>query len=161
MTVVVGVNFCLLDKSHPTRGATLGEVIVGLGLFSLLTLAVVGVLVQTAYLDTRDTEITETTSLADSLMERRVSAARVYESYDALQSTPAGDYWTLDAGRADGLDGRYIYRVEVTETVPAMKKISVSVYHRDPQATPPAPDTRKPRDGRAVTVGTVVVEPAR
>lgn len=144
-----------------SQGTTLAEVIVGLGLFSLLTLAVVGMLVQTAYLDTRDTQLTETTLLADSLMEQRVSAAREFEHYQGLLSTPAGEFWLLDSGRADGLDARYIYRVDVVEPIPAMKKITVSIYHRDPDFPAPTANTSKGRRGHAMTVGTALAEPAR
>lgn len=148
------------QKSRP-RGTTLAEVIVGLGLFSLLTLAVVGMLVQTAYLDTRDTQLTETTLLADSLMEHRVSAARQFENYEALLSTPPGEFWLLDSGRADGLDARYIYRVDVVEPIPAMKKITVSIYHRDPAFPAPTTDANKGRHGHTMSVGTAIAEPAR
>lgn len=144
-----------------SRGATLGEAIVGLAVIALLSLAVVGTLIQTAHLDTRDTGLTETTFLADTLMETRVSNAREYESYRDLLATPPGQYWTLEPDRADALQKRYIYRVEVTEPVPAMKKVVISVFHRDADFPVPTPDTRKGQAGLAVSVGTLVAEPAR
>lgn len=150
-----------VTHSRSDKGTTLAEVIVGLGLFSLLTLAVVGMLVQTAYLESRDTQLTETTMLADSLMERRLSAAREYQNYDALASTPANSFWLLDAGRSDGLEARYIYRVDVVEPIPAMKKLSVSVYHRNGAVPGAAADLNKGRNGHALTVGTLIAEPTR
>lgn len=144
-----------------SRGATLGEAIVGLAVIALLSLAVVGTLIQTAHLDTRDTGLTETTFLADALMEARVSDAREYESYRDLLATPTGEYWPLQPDRADGLQKRYIYRVEISEPIPAMKKVVVSVFHRDPDFPVPTPDTGKGQAGLAVSVGTLLAEPAR
>lgn len=118
-------------------------------------------LVQTAYLDSRDTELTETTLLADGLMELRISAAREFEQYDALLSSPPGAFELLDAGRADGLETRYLYRIDVVEPIPAMKKISISLYHRDAAFPNPTADLTKGNSGHALTVGTMIHEPAR
>lgn len=147
-------------KTRP-QGATLAEAMIGLAIFAMLTLAVVGTLIQTARLDTRDTGLTETTFLADSLLETRLADAREYESYRDLLATPSGQYWTLDSGRADGLEARYIYRVEINEPMPAMKRVIVSVYHRDANASVPAPDIGKGQAGMALSVGTLIAEPAR
>lgn len=150
-------------NSVPSRnsGATLAEAIIGLSVFAMLSLAVVGTLIQVAHLDTRDTGLTETTFLADGLMEKRVSDARRYESYRDLLTTPSGNYWALDSERPDGLHKRYIYRVEVNEAMPALKRIVVSVYHRDGDFPVPTPDTGKGNQGLAVSVGTLVAEPGR
>jgi hypothetical protein len=139
----------------------LGEAIIGLALFAMLSLAVVGILIQTARLDTKDTGLMETTFLADTLMEKRVSEARQYEAFRDLLATPAGEYWTLEPDRADELQKRYLYRVEINEPMPAMKRVVVSVYHRDTNLAVPAPDTRKGQSGLAVSVGTLLAEPAR
>ena len=147
-------------KTRP-QGATLAEAMIGLAIFAMLTLAVVGTLIQTARLDTRDTGLTETTFLADSLLETRLADAREYESYRDLLATPSGQYWTLDPGRADGLEARYIYRVEINEPMPAMKRVIVSVYHRDASASVPTPDIRQGQAGMALSLGTLIAEPAR
>lgn len=139
----------------------MGEAIVGLAVIAMLSLALVGTLIQTAHLDTRDTGLTETTFLADTLMEARVSDAREYERYRDLLPTPNGQYWTLEDNRPDELQKRYIYRVEVSEPMPALKKVVVSVFHRDPDFPVPTPDTRKGQSGLAVSLGTLVAEPAR
>jgi hypothetical protein len=143
------------------QGTTLAEAIIGLGVFAMLTLAVVGTLIQTARLDSKDTGLTETTFLVDSLMERRVADARKYEAYRDLMATPSGEYWALEPDRPDGLQTRYIYRVEVEEPITAMKRVVVSIYHRDPVFPVPTPDTNKGRQGLAVSVGTLLAEPAR
>jgi hypothetical protein len=142
-------------------GATLAEAIVGLAVMAMLSLAVVGMLIQTAHLDTKDTQLTETTFLADALMEARVSDAREYEGYRDLRSTPSGEFWQLQPNRPDGLQERYIYRVEVQQPIPAMKRVIVSVYHRDADFPVPTADTHKGQAGMAVTVGTLLAEPAR
>ena len=139
----------------------MGEAIVGLAVIAMLSLAVVGTLIQTARLDTRDSGLTETTFLADALMEARVSDAREYERYRDLLATPSGQYWLLDDNRPDQLQKRYIYRVEVSEPMPALKKVVVSVFHRDADFPVATPDTRKGQSGLAVSLGTLVAEPAR
>lgn len=143
------------------NGATLAEAIVGLAVFAMLTLAVVGTLIQTARLDTKDTGLTETTFLADTLMEKRVADARQYEAYRDLLATPSGEYWALEPDRADNLQTRYIYRVEINEPMPAMKRVIVAVYHRDPDFPTPTPDLDKGQDGMALSLGTLIAEPAR
>lgn len=141
------------------RGATLGEVMVGLGVFAVLSLAVVGTLLQTANLDKRDTVLTESTFLLDSLLESQVSRAREFEGFDDLESTPPGSYWELEPSRADGLQNRYLYRVDVEEPIPALKKVVVSVYHRRDNTT--NIDPTKGQSGRAVSAGTMIGEPSR
>lgn len=148
-------------KQSPPQGSTLAEVIVGLGVFGLLTLAVVGTVIQTSRLDTKDTGMTETTFLADSLLEQRVSDARGYEGFRDLAPTPSGQYWSLEDERADNLQSHYIYRVDVDLPSPALKRVVVSVFHRDPDFPVPTPDTHKGQSGKAISVGTLVVEPGR
>lgn len=127
----------------------------------MLSLAVIGVLLQTAQLDGKDTGLTETTFLADTLLEKRVSEAREYESYRDLQATPPGQYETLEPGRADHLETRYLYRVDIDQPLPALKRVVVSVYHRDADFTVPTPDFSQGRNGVAVSIGTLIAEPAR
>ena len=148
----------MIRKSR-TLAATLGEVMVGLGVFALLSLAVVGTLLQTANLDKRDTALTESTFLLDSLMEAQVSRAREFEGFESLESTPTGTFVALEANRADGLQKRYLYRVDVEEPVPALKKVVVSVYYRQDNTT--NVDPHQGQDGRAVSAGTMVSEPSR
>ena len=143
------------------KGATLGEVIVGLAIFALLTLAVVATLIQIANLDKKDTSLTETTFLVDSLLERRVSQAREYEEFDNLASTPEGDFCTLQSSRADKLESRYLYRVDVEQPMPGLKKVVVSIYHREEGSATPTIDVRKGQNGRAVSAGTMIGEPSR
>ncbi len=153
---------CVLTRTRRNFwGATLAEVIIGLALFAMLSLAVTGTLIQTARLDTKDVTLTESTILADTLMERRVSDAREYERYRDLLGTPDGDYWTLESDRPDNLQTRYIYRVEVSELNPAMKRVMVSVSHRDSAFPIPTPDLSQGQNGVAITVGTMIAEPAR
>jgi hypothetical protein len=150
------VRYC-----NSTYGASLGEVIVGLGVFALLSLAVVGTLARTADLEKRDTGLTETTFLLDSLLEAQVSKSREFEGFSGLASTPDGEYWTLEDDRPDGLQQSYLYRVEVEETVPALKKVVVSVYHRKQGIASAEIDPKKGQSGRAVSAGTRIGEPSR
>ena len=143
------------------QAATLAEVIIGLALFAMLSLAVTGTLIQTARLDTKDTTLTESTILADALMESRVSDARNYELYSDLLSTPEDEYWALEPDRPDNLQTRYIYRVEVSELNSALKRVIVSVYYSDPAFPTPTPDLDQGQQGVAITVGTLIAEPAR
>lgn len=147
--------------SHRPHGATLGEAIVGLAVFAMLSLAVVGTIIQTAHLDTKDTGLTESTFLVDSLLEKRVSDARDYDAYRDLLATPSGEFWTLEENRPDHLQSRYIYRVEVDEPMTALKRVVVSVYHRDGDFPVPTANVHKGQQGLAVSVGTLVAEPAR
>jgi hypothetical protein len=155
------MEFVSQPSAAEFQGSTLAEVIVGLAVFGLLTLAVVGTIIQTARLDTKDTGLTETTFLADSLLEQRVSDAREYEKFRDLTATPSGQFWALEPERADGLQERYIYRVEVESPSPALKKVVVAVYHRDKDFPVPTPDTHKGQNGMAITVGTLIGEPGR
>jgi hypothetical protein len=134
---------------------------IGLALFAMVALAVVGTLIQTARLDTKDTGLTETTILADTLLEKRVADGRDYDSYRDLLATPPDQYWELEAGRADQLETRYIYRVDIDQAVPAMKRVIVSVYHRDSDFPVPTVDVGKGQAGLAISVGTLIAEPAR
>ena len=118
---------------------------------ALLSLAVVGTLIQVAGLDKKDTTLTETTFLVDSLLEKRVSAAREYDDFKSLCSTPPGDFLTLETGRDDGLDRRFLYRVDVDEQLPGLKKVVVSVYYRQENTGTPVVNTLKGQDGRAVS----------
>ena len=150
-----------MEKSENNGGATLAEAIVGLSIFAFLALAVVGVLIQTANLDKKDTQLTQASVLADGLLERQVSRSRVYQNYDQLSSTPPGVYWEFESGRSDQLETLYIYRLEVTEPIPALKKCVVSLYHRDSDFPSPTVNLQKGRDGHALTLGTIIREPSR
>lgn len=150
-----------MDETPKHQGATLAEAIVGLSIFAFIALAVVGVLIQTANLDKKDTQLTQASVLADGLLERQISRARVYENFRHLSSTPAGMYWEFEAGRKDSLETLYLYRLEVTEPIPALKKCVVSVFHRDPDFPTPTVNLQKGRGGHALTVGTTIREPSR
>jgi len=148
-------------RCRSTYGASLGEVIVGLGIFALLSLAVVGTLARTANLEKRDTGLTETTFLLNSLLEAQVSKGRDFEGFEGLVSTPDGEYWTLENDRTDGMQKLYLYRIDVTESVPSLKKVVVSIYHRKQNSSSIEVDTTKGQSGRAVSAGTVIGEPSR
>ena len=88
-----------------------------------------------------------------------MSQAREFEGFESLTSTPPGTYVALEPNRPDGLQKRYLYRVDVEEPVPALKKVVVSIYYRRDNTTDI--DTDQGQDGRAVSAGTMVSEPSR
>ncbi len=142
-----------------TRAATLGEVVIGLAIFAMLTLAVVGTLIQTAQLETKDTSMTEVAMLADALLEQRVSEARDYRAFMELEATPSGEYWNLEEDRTDGLQHRYLYRVEVEEPTRGLKRVNLSIFYRDSDFPGNVVDSSQGQAGQAIALGTILAEP--
>lgn len=131
-------------------GSTLAEVLVGMLVLLLVMLAVLGVLIQSSHLERSDAEQTQVLALAQGLMEMRVDQARLLEGYDELESLPL----------QPTEDEKFLYRQEVSELPLGLKKLSISIYHAD-RNNPGSPDTKRVRDGHAITLSVSLAEPIR
>jgi Tfp pilus assembly protein PilV len=135
------------------RGSTLAEVIVGLLVFSLFALAILGMLARAAELSQRDAEINQVNQLCTGLLEQTLIVAREAQGYQDLASSP------LRAAP----DPRYLYAVDVREWTQGhealnLKKVQVLLYYADP-GDPDQPDPRRARGGLALCLGTDVQAP--
>ncbi|MFA5505642.1 MAG: hypothetical protein WC314_14640 [Vulcanimicrobiota bacterium] len=131
-----------------TRGSTLAEVLIGMVVLTLVVLAVLGILIQSSYLEQNDSEQTEVLALAQGLLEARVDEARILENYQSLTST----------GLTPCIDPAYLYEQGVKELPKGIKKVSVSIYHVDPN-DPSVPDSSRAHGGRALTLSVSLAEP--
>lgn len=130
------------------KASTLAEVLIGMVVITLVVVAVMGILIQSSYLEQNDTEQTEVLALAEGLLEARVDEARVLENFQELSSislTPCGD-------------PDYLYDQTVTDMALGMKKITISVYYADPK-DPTQPDPTRVHGGRAITLSVALAEP--
>lgn len=115
---------------------------------TLVVVGVLGLLVQSAYLEQTDQEQTTVLALTQGLLEERVDEARVLEGYANLNSIPLSP--TSEPG--------YLFEQTVRELGLGVKKITVSVYHADP-ADPATADESRPHGGKALTLSVSVGEP--
>ena len=130
------------------EASTLAEVLIGMVVLTLVVLAVLGILIQSSYLEQNDTEQTEVLALAQGLLETQVDEARVLESFRSLESVSMTP--TSDPG--------YLYEQRISDMPMRMKKITVTVFYADPN-NPSVPDSSRVHGGRALTLSVAVVEP--
>ena len=123
---------------------------VGLALFAVASLAILGLVIQSAKLDVKEEENTQITALAQQLLEREVDRARTFEGFDELDNV------TLSPTD----DPAYLYEETVTEVSRGLKKVTITLYFADP-ANPTSPDPSRPRGGECFTLSTILGEPTR
>lgn len=135
------------------RGATLAEIMMGLLVFSLFSMAVLGMLARAAELSQRDAELNQVNQLCTGLLEQALIAARSPQGYQDLAST----------GLVTAPDPHFLYALDVHAETRGhedlgMKKIQVMLYYADP-GDPDQPDPRRARGGLALCLGTDVQAP--
>ena len=130
------------------QGATLAEVMIGLLVFAIFTLAITATLIQAARLEQKEEENTHVTFVAQRLIEQRVDEARTPTGYANLANVPVSP--APEAG--------FLYQQEVVELTPGLKKITVSLFYVD-RENPAVVDAGRPRGGEALTLGVTVGEP--
>ena len=131
-----------------TSASTLAEVLISMVVLTLVVLAVLGILVQSSYLEQNDAEQTEVLALAQGLMEARVDDARVLEGFQDLESISLTPCANPD----------YLYEQVVADMPLSMKRITISIFFADPD-DPSLPDASKSRGGQALTLSVVLAEP--
>ncbi len=127
------------------QAATLAEVMIGLTVFSLFALAILGTLIQAARLEQNEAEHTRITLLAQALLERNIDRSRGYQGFHSLANI------ALTASDQIG----YLYARRVSDLSAGLKKITVSVYRADP-ADPSQLASAQPK---ALTLSVTVGEP--
>lgn len=130
------------------NGATLAEVLIGLALFIVFSLAILAVLIQSAKLDRREEENTAISALGQMLLEERINQARTMQGYQSL----------ANAGLSPSGDPGFLYDAEVVDVSDGLKKVTVTVYFADPDS-PGVRDARRPRNGQALTLSVILGEP--
>ncbi|MCA9777519.1 MAG: hypothetical protein KC800_12405 [Candidatus Eremiobacteraeota bacterium] len=138
----------MVRSSRKIGASTLAEVLISMVVLTLVVLAVLGILIQSSYLEQNDAEQTEVLALAQGLLEAQLDEARVLEQFNALESV----------SMTPTVDPNYLYEQRVTDMPLRMKKISISVFYADPN-NPSVPDASRERGGRALTLSVAVVEP--
>ena len=131
------------------RGSTLAEVAVGMLVFSLFALALLGVMAQSAQLNRRGRELQQVHSLTEGYLEEAIMVAR----------TPAGYLGLAAQALRPCQDSNYVYSMDVTEPNPGLKKICIMVYHHDPHGTSTAIDPARPNSGLALCLSSLVEQP--
>lgn len=135
-------------QSGHTRGLTIAEALVGMVVLALLLTAVLGTLIQASYLERTDEEQTEVLAVVQGLIESRIDEARTPTGFQNLQSHALAP--TPDPG--------YLWEEELTELDLGLKKLTVSLYHADPN-NPAVVDASRIRGGHAITLSVTLVEP--
>lgn len=130
------------------RASTLAEVLIGMVVLALVVVSVLGILVQSSYLEQTDADQTEVLAIAQGLMETQVDTARTLEGYESLQTVALTPAFNPD----------FLYSQTITEMPLDMKRISVSVFYADPQ-NPSIADSSRAREGHALTLSVAVAEP--
>ncbi|MFA7482239.1 MAG: hypothetical protein WC314_17160 [Vulcanimicrobiota bacterium] len=133
---------------NSSRASTLAEVLIGMVVLSIAVLALLGILIQSSYLDRADATSTEVLAIAEGLLE--VSLAQVQDR-DGFQGIAA-----ISLTPADNPD--YLYERRVSELTSGLKKLSISLYYADP-GDPTLPDPQRGQDGHALTLSVTVTEP--
>jgi type II secretory pathway pseudopilin PulG len=131
-----------------TIASTLAEVLVAMVVLTIVVLAVLGILIQSSYLEQNDVKQTEILALAQGLLESRVDDARVLEGFQDLESialTPC-------------INPDYLYEQLVSDMPLGMKRISVTIFFADPN-NPTQPDPSLSRGGHALTLSVAIAEP--
>lgn len=121
---------------------------IGLALFAMFSLAILGLIIQSAKLDAQEEENTQLSAVAQQVLEREVDRARTYKGYLDLE----------DITLQPTSDPQFLYSETVREVTPGLKKISVTLYHtrkNDPHTV----DNTRPRGGEALTLSVIVGEP--
>lgn len=123
---------------------------VGLALFAVASLAILGLIIQSAKLDVKEEENTQISAVAQQLMELEVDKARDHEGYDSLANvllTPTSD-------------PDYLYEETVTDVSDGLKKVTVTLYYADPN-NPNTADITRPKAGECFTLSTIIGEPTQ
>ncbi len=131
-----------------TRSLTIAEALIGMVVLGLLLTAVLGTVIQASYLERTDEEQTEVLAVAQGRIEARIDEARTATGFANLQSQPLTP--TPDPG--------YLWEEELTELDLGLKKLTVSLYHADPN-DPTKVDASRIRSGHAITLSVTLVEP--
>lgn len=137
-----------MEIRKSSQASTLAEVLIGMVVLTLVILAVLGILIQSSYLEQTDSEQTEVLALAQGLLEARVDEARVLENFHSLSSvsiTPCED-------------PNYLYEQSVRDLPMGVKKITVSIFYANPN-DPSVPDPNREHGGRALTLSVSLAEP--
>ena len=129
-------------------GATLSEVMIGLALFAMFSLAMLGLLIQSARLDSQEEINTQLTALAQRIVEEQIDKARHYEGYQSL----------ADVALTPTSDPKFLYTQTVTDVAGGLKKVSVSLFYSK-RDKPTVVDISRPRKGEAVSMAVIVGEP--
>lgn len=131
------------------RGSTLAEVIVGILVFSLFALALLGVMGQSVQLNRRGKELQQVHSLTEGYLEELIMLGRTPVGYAALASQALRPCPDAD----------YVYATEVSELNPGLKKVCVMVYHHDSYGSAAAIDPRRPNGGLALCLSSLLEQP--
>lgn len=115
---------------------------------ALLLTALLGTVIQVAYLERTDEEQTEVLAVVQGLIELRIDEARTPNGFDNLTSHSLAP--TPDPG--------YLWEEEVSDLDLGLKKLTVSLYHADPN-NPNIVDASRIRGGHAITLSVTLVEP--
>lgn len=121
---------------------------IGLALFAMFSLAILGLIIQSAKLDAQEEENTQLSAVAQQVLESEVDRGRTIKGYSEL----------TDVALKPTTDSRFLYRETVREVTPGLKKITVTLYHANP-TDPDAIDATRPRQGEALTLSVIVGEP--
>ena len=126
---------------------------VGILVFSMFSLAVLGMLARAADLSRRDAEINQVNQLCQGYLEETLMVARDPQGYQQLVSL------SLRPAR----DPHFLYALDVEELhqgheTLGLKNLTVLLYHADP-GNPSLPDLRRVRGGLATCLGTRVEAP--
>lgn len=134
---------------------SLAEVLLAMAILSMFMLAIVAVLIRGMDLSGRDALVTQTTMYCNQLIEsesRRAADPATYATTQSIADTFVANETAL------------LYGVDVT-TYPAkqgaveMKRISVVIYHQDPNSAVPLPDVNRPGAGVIVKMSVLVAKP--
>ena len=139
-----------LAKKRKLRASTIAEVLVGMVVLSMVVLAVLGILIQSSYLERTDGEQTEVLAITQGILEQRIDEARLKQGFQDLASLPLSPC----------VEPEFLYEQEVQELELGLKKLSVSVYYAD-RSNPGVPDSSRVRQGHALTLSVTLVEPVR
>ncbi len=139
-----------LRRHRIRRGSSLSEVLLAILIFALFAFGMMGVLGQSASLNSRDREVNQATLLAQGLVEQLVMNSRDSNGY---QSTSVKGYTPC-------LDPDFVYAIDVTQTIPDTKKVTVLLYYHDrADSSPTSVDPRRVNQGLAICLSTIVEKP--
>jgi Tfp pilus assembly protein PilV len=132
------------------QGSTLSEVLLAILVFALFSFGMMGVLGQSASLNSRDREVNQSTLLAQGLVEQLVMVSREVNGYQT----------TVSKGYTQCADPDFVYALDVSETIPGTKKVSVMLYYHDrADGSPISVDPRRVNQGLAICLSTIVEKP--
>ena len=113
------------------RGASLAEAVIGIAIFAIFALAIVGLLGGSASISQRDGEVNQVTALAQGYLEEAIGRGRQLAGYKDLKDLP--DAPTSDPAYRWGRAVQPFYGSDTPaeDDLAAMKKITVTIYKND------------------------------